>query len=70
MASLAVRQGAIMVPCYAIRQPDGTSFKAVFEEPIPHTDANEMTQAINDSLEKRVRENPEQWFWFHRRWKL
>ncbi len=29
----------------------------------------EKTQAINDLLEKKVREHPEQWMWLHRRWK-
>jgi KDO2-lipid IV(A) lauroyltransferase len=28
-----------------------------------------MTRALNTSLEARVRENPEQWFWIHNRWK-
>lgn len=27
-----------------------------------------LTQAINDFLEARIRERPEQWFWLHRRW--
>ncbi len=28
-----------------------------------------MTRAINDSLEAAIRETPEQWLWFHDRWK-
>lgn len=68
MAELALKYNAVMVPCYAIRQPDGMSYKTVFEEPVSHTDPVTMTQALNDSLEARVRENMEQWFWIHRRW--
>ncbi len=69
-AELALKYDAVVVPCYAIRQPDGMRFKAVFEEPVPHTDAMQMTQALNDSLEARVRENMGQWLWSHRRWKV
>jgi len=28
-----------------------------------------MTQALNDSLSARIKTNPEQWYWLHRRWK-
>ena len=30
---------------------------------------NEVTQAYTSILEKHIRKNPEQYFWFHRRWK-
>lgn len=69
MAELALKYDALVVPCYAVRQPDGLTFKTSVEEPIPHTDPETMTQALNDSLEAQVRENMEQWFWIHRRWK-
>ena len=28
-----------------------------------------MTQALNDSLAKRIVDKPGQWFWVHRRWR-
>ena len=34
-----------------------------------HGDPLVMTQALNDSLEAVVRQNIDQWFWIHRRWK-
>ncbi|WP_299779017.1 lysophospholipid acyltransferase family protein [uncultured Roseobacter sp.] len=68
-AELALRYDALLVPCYGIRQPDGLSFKVVLETPIPHTTPEEMTQALNDSLEAQVRANMAQWLWVHRRWK-
>jgi len=68
-AELALRHGAPLVPIYAIRQPDGLSFKVIVEAPIPHSTPEAMTQALNDSLERLVRRHPEQWFWIHRRWK-
>lgn len=68
-AELALRYDALVVPCYGIRQPDGMSFEMVIEEPVPHGTPEEMTQALNDSLEAQVRAHMEQWLWVHRRWK-
>lgn len=68
-AEMALKYNALLVPCYGIRRADGLNFDAVFEEPIPHTTAVEMTQKINDSLQARIEENIDQWFWIHRRWK-
>jgi Kdo2-lipid IVA lauroyltransferase/acyltransferase len=68
-AELALKYDALLVPTYAIRQPDGLNFKIVVEEPIPHGTPQAMTQALNDSLETLVRQHMDQWFWIHRRWK-
>lgn len=68
-AELALRYDALLVPCYGVRQPDGMSFEMVLEAPIPHSTPEEMTQALNDSLEAQVRANMAQWLWVHRRWK-
>jgi Kdo2-lipid IVA lauroyltransferase/acyltransferase len=68
-AQLALKYDALLVPTYAIRQPDGLNFKIVVEAPIPHGTPQAMTQALNDSLETLVRQHLDQWFWIHRRWK-
>jgi len=68
-AELALRYDALLIPFYGIRQDDGVSFDVVVEEPVPHSDPLTMTQALNDSLTARIIENPEQWFWVHRRWR-
>ncbi|WP_128516398.1 lysophospholipid acyltransferase family protein [Tabrizicola thermarum] len=68
-AELALRYDALLVPTYAVRQPDGLSFRIIVEPPIPHGTPQAMTQALNDSLEALVRQNIDQWFWIHRRWK-
>ncbi|WP_062762572.1 lysophospholipid acyltransferase family protein [Falsirhodobacter sp. alg1] len=68
-AELALKYNALLIPTYSVRQPNGLDFEIVMEAPIPHTDAREMTQALNDSLEALVRQHLEQWFWIHRRWK-
>lgn len=68
-AELALKYDALLVPTYGIRQPDGLSFEIVVEAPIPPGTPEQMTQALNDSLEALVRRHPGQWFWVHRRWK-
>lgn len=68
-AELALRHDALLVPVYGTRQPDGLSFRIEFEAPVPHTDPRTMTQALNDSLARRVRAHMGQWLWIHRRWK-
>ena len=69
-AELALRYDALLIPFYGIRQADGVSFDMVPEAPVPHSDAATMTQALNDSLTARVKADPEQWFWVHRRWRI
>ena len=69
-ADLALKYGALVIPTYAVRQPDGLSFEITVEAPIPEGPPEAMTQALNDSLEAIVRRNLDQWFWIHRRWKL
>ena len=66
---MALKLNAVVIPCYGIRQPDGLTFRLVFEDPIPHGTPEQMGQALNDSLERRIRAHPGQWLWIHRRWK-
>jgi KDO2-lipid IV(A) lauroyltransferase len=68
-AELCLKYDALMVPVYGIRGPDGLSFEFAAEAPIPHSDARTMMQAATDSLAARVRSDPGQYFWIHRRWK-
>ncbi len=68
-ADLALKYDADIIPIFAVRQPDGLSFRIVVDAPIPRSTAAEMTQSINDGIERIVRQHPEQWFWIHRRWK-
>ncbi|WP_170399911.1 lysophospholipid acyltransferase family protein [Ruegeria arenilitoris] len=68
-AELAIKFKAELIPCYAIRQPNGIDFEIVLHDPVPHTDPKTMTQFTNDDLEVVVRQHMGQWFWIHRRWK-
>ncbi|WP_439142520.1 lysophospholipid acyltransferase family protein [Planktotalea sp.] len=68
-AELALKYNAALIPVYAIRQDNGLDFKIVVQDEIAHSDAETMTQKVNDGLEHLVSENMHQWFWIHRRWK-
>jgi KDO2-lipid IV(A) lauroyltransferase len=68
-AELALKYDALLVPTYGVRRENGLDFDVIIENPIPHSTPEEMTQALNDSLEALVRQHMDQWFWVHRRWK-
>ncbi len=69
-AELALKQNAVMIPVYAIRQPNGLDFEIEMHDPIEPSDPETMTQALNDGLEAMVRAHMGQWFWIHKRWKV
>ena len=69
-AEIALKYGAELVPFYGIRRDDGLTFEMVFESPVPPSDAETMSAELNDRLSAQIRARPEQWFWFHRRWKV
>ncbi|WP_233487404.1 lysophospholipid acyltransferase family protein [Thalassovita gelatinovora] len=68
-AEMALKYNALLLPAFGVRSPDGITFQPTIQNPIPHSSAEEMTQAFNDRLEAMTRQHPEQWFWVHRRWK-
>ena len=72
-ARLAQRFGTIIQPM-SIQRTRGARFRVVVHEPItvpereePAAAVAETVQAINDFIEARVRERPEEWWWMHKR---
>lgn len=63
-----------MVPLYSLRNTRNrysTKFELELNEEKEISkieDEKEFIQALNNTVEKWVRENPEQWFWVHDRW--
>lgn len=64
-----------LYPARCIRLPGGR-FRLEVEEKLdlPRTgngtvDVLRLTQLLNDTVERWVREDPGQWMWFHKRWK-
>ena len=75
VAQLASRTGAAVIAPFITRQPDGTH-KIYVESPIelvntgdPKSDCRANTILFNQMLEKWISRHPDQWFWFHKRWK-
>jgi KDO2-lipid IV(A) lauroyltransferase len=73
-AKLAIKTGALVLPCRAIMTPD-FRYRVVYDEPIDpkafgtgNDAVVALTQAMMNTTESWIRENPEQWLWMHRRW--
>jgi KDO2-lipid IV(A) lauroyltransferase len=73
-AGLAMRNRTPLIPAY-IERTHGANFRVHVYDPIevdydadPATEIVRVTQALNDFLEARIREKPENWFWLHNRW--
>ena len=69
VAKIALKLNALVIPAYAIRKNTGDIIDVTFEEPLKHTDYQDMTLKMTQSIEKVVMSNPLQWYWLHRRWK-
>ncbi|MEL6318587.1 MAG: lysophospholipid acyltransferase family protein [Pseudomonadota bacterium] len=67
-AQLALRTRSPLITARARRVSDG--FEAAFEPAVPADDPAAMMQVVNDRIAAWVREDPAQWFWLHRRWKI
>lgn len=67
MAEMALRYNALLVPVWGIRTEGKPGFRVVVEAPVPPSDAETMTQALNDAFGAQVRAHPGQWVWWHNR---
>ena len=75
LAVMAMRSGAPVIPAFMARQKSG-KYKLILKPAveITHTDNYDAdlvvnTQRFTKTVEAIVREYPDQWFWFHQRWK-
>ena len=71
---LALRFGTVLQPISVARLPD-VRFRVTVHEPIRleitgdrQAEIARGVQAVTSFIEARVRENPVDWFWVHRRW--
>ncbi len=68
-AELALKTGAALIPVRATRNVVARRFDVVFEPPVTGGDAAAMMADVNRRIGVWIEERPEQWFWFHRRWR-
>ena len=75
IAMLAMRAKVPVMPAFCVRGKTG--YKLIMEQPFEmkrsgdlRTDIQTNTQLIMDAIEAAVRKYPEQYFWFHKRWKI
>lgn len=73
-AVFALRWNAPMIFFASIRQPNGRYHLSFEEIPVENTgdrerDVERAVAAFTSTLERWVRQVPEQYFWHHRRWK-
>ncbi len=68
-AELALRQGMRVIPSFIERRPDGghlLRFLPVLDLP---NDTREATALMTAEIEQQIRRRPEQWVWWHKRWR-
>jgi len=75
LALIAMKTEAPVIPIFSARQPDGR-YRVVFEKEVDLirsgsklSDTEENTALFNRIINKYIYWYPEQWFWFHKRWK-
>lgn len=69
-AKLAARSGAAVIPGFALWDESERRYVLRFYPPVPMSgDAARDTQAIQNAVERAIRQYPDQWLWIHRRWK-
>lgn len=74
-AAFALHTGAVVLPVFDFRQPDGTHLAQVLE-PVEliktgkmEEDLRENTARFSKIIEAQVRARPEQWIWLPDRWR-
>lgn len=68
-AELAIKQEMRVIPTFMERRADGghlVRFLPVLDLP---TDAREATAGMTAAIEGQIRRRPEQWVWWHKRWR-
>lgn len=70
-AKLAYKYDAVLVPVQVERMGKKAAFKVTFHPSFTASkDPIKTMQKVNTYLEQWIRQNPEQWLWVHKRWKL
>jgi KDO2-lipid IV(A) lauroyltransferase len=75
LALVALKTGAPVVPIFSARAKDGR-YRIIIDKEVDLIrtgdklkDVEENTALFTSIIERHIREHPEQYFWFHKRWK-
>ena len=74
-AALAIRRALPIIPVFTQRRPEGGHRFTVLPPILPPTSGDrrrnilELTTQFSQILEDRIRQNPTEWVWWHRRWR-
>ena len=75
-ARLAMQTGSLIVPVFLVRQGESDRHRMIFypEIEVANTgdklnDVIATTERCNRAIERVLTDYPEQWIWFHKRWK-
>ncbi len=75
LALMALKTGTPVVPAFSVRQKDGR-YRVLVERELELQRSGDKIRDIEDNtalftriIEKHILAHPDQWFWFHRRWK-
>ena len=75
LALMASKSGAPVIPTFGVRQKDGR-YLLIFEKEIElkmsgdkNRDIEDNTALFTRAIEEYIMKYPDQWAWFHRRWK-
>lgn len=75
IAKLAIKTDAVVLPAFAVWEESKKKYVVYLEPPIEYAKGDsspenicELTQKITTTVEKYVRQYPEQWLWIHKRW--
>jgi KDO2-lipid IV(A) lauroyltransferase len=75
LALLAMKTGSPVIPIFSMREAGGR-YRVVIEKEIELIRTGDKTRDVEDNtalftnmIENYIRKYPDQWFWFHKRWK-
>lgn len=75
IAKLALKTDAIILPAFAVWEKEKQKYVVYLDPPIDYEKTDDLkediftiTQKFTNSVEKYVRQYPEQWLWIHKRW--